>query len=82
MVSSISKSIFGLVVHLRRGNVCYIGGSDTLPPPLTREEELNLMMRMAGGETGRACDTSSSEICASSFTSPGNSKIRESASRT
>ncbi len=51
MVNSISKSIFGLVVHLRRGNVCYIGGSDTLPPPLTREEELSLMARMSGGDS-------------------------------
>ena len=39
---AIRQSIFGLVVHLRRGSVCYIGGSDLLPPPLSREEELEL----------------------------------------
>ena len=40
------QSIFGLVVQFRRGSVCYIGGSDLLPPPLSREEELDLMHRM------------------------------------
>ena len=29
------------------GTVCYIGGSDSLPPPLTREEENVLFARMA-----------------------------------
>ncbi len=29
----------------------YIGGSDTLPPPLTREREAELLMRLAAGET-------------------------------
>lgn len=47
---SITKSIFGLVVHLRRGSICYIGGSDTLPAPLTREEEIALMGKMAAGD--------------------------------
>ena len=28
------------------GTVCYIGGSDSLPPPLTREEETALFARM------------------------------------
>jgi len=48
---AIRQSIFGLVVHLRRGSVCYIGGSDLLPPPLSREEELELMRRMNLGDT-------------------------------
>ena len=39
-MKAIRQSIFGLVVQLRRGAVCYIGGSDLLPPPLSREEEL------------------------------------------
>ena len=47
---SVTKSIFGLVVHLRCGSICYIGGSDTLPPPLTREEELRLMSRVRNGD--------------------------------
>lgn len=47
---SVTKSIFGLVVHLRRGSVCYIGGSDTLPAPLSREEELALMERVGHGD--------------------------------
>ena len=29
------------------GTVAYIGGSDSLPPPLTREEEAALFARMA-----------------------------------
>ena len=48
--NSFSKSIFGLMVHLRKGSVCYIGGSDSLPAPLTREEELRLMGCMASGD--------------------------------
>ena len=39
-MKAIRQSIFGLVVQLRRGAVCYIGGSDLLPPPPSREEEL------------------------------------------
>ena len=33
------------------GKVMYIGGSDTLPPPLTREEEEEMLVRLGGGET-------------------------------
>ena len=32
------------------GKVLYIGGSDTLPPPLTREEEAGLIARLEKGE--------------------------------
>ncbi|HIU33668.1 MAG TPA: RNA polymerase sporulation sigma factor SigE [Candidatus Pullichristensenella excrementigallinarum] len=46
-LAAIRQSIFGLVVQLRRGGVCYIGGSETLPPPLTREEERAYMQRMS-----------------------------------
>ena len=49
-MKSIRQSIFGLVVQFRRGSVCYIGGSDLLPPPLSREEELEHMRRMAQGD--------------------------------
>ncbi len=44
----------GLPVH---GGVFYIGGSDTLPAPLTREEEQRLMAQLnAEGEQGIARD--------------------------
>lgn len=32
------------------GKILYIGGSDTLPPPLTREEEAGLIARLEKGE--------------------------------
>lgn len=40
-----------MVVQFRKGSVCYIGGSDLLPPPLTREEELSLVHRVRAGDT-------------------------------
>ena len=49
-VKSIRQSIFGLIVQIRRGSVCYIGGSDLLPPPLSREEEVALMRRCNAGD--------------------------------
>ena len=36
-----------LAIIRPEGTVAYIGGSDSLPPPLTREEETTLFMRMA-----------------------------------
>ena len=51
-VKSIRQSIFGLIVQIRRGSVCYIGGSDLLPPPLSREEEIALMRRCNAGDSG------------------------------
>ena len=50
-VQSIRQSIFGLIVQIRRGSVCYIGGSDLLPPPLSREEEVALMRRVQQGDS-------------------------------
>jgi len=35
---------------LRPGKIMYIGGSDTLPPPLTREEEADVLARLDAGE--------------------------------
>ncbi len=49
-MKSIRQSIFGLIVQIRRGSVCYIGGSDLLPPPLSREEEIALMRRVNQGD--------------------------------
>lgn len=42
-------TILGLWVP---GKVMYIGGSDTLPTPLSREEENDLVCRLAAGERG------------------------------
>lgn len=43
-----------LIQHLRQwiapDSIFYIGGSDTLPPPLPREEETELLERMIAGE--------------------------------
>ncbi len=49
--SNIRQSIYGLVVQIRRGSVCYIGGNDLLPPPLTREEELGLVLKVRAGDS-------------------------------
>ena len=35
---------------LRPGKIFYLGGSDTLPPPLSREEEADLLHRLDAGE--------------------------------
>ena len=51
-LKSIRQSIFGLIIQIRRGSVCYIGGSDLLPPPLSREEEIALMRRCNAGDGG------------------------------
>ena len=34
------------------GKIMYIGGSDTLPPPLSRDEEAELLARLDGGDEG------------------------------
>ena len=49
--SSVRQSIYGLVVQIRKGSVCYIGGSDLLPPPLTREEENSLIRKVHEGDS-------------------------------
>ena len=49
--SSVRQSIYGLVVQIRKGSVCYIGGSDLLPPPLTREEENSLVRKVHEGDS-------------------------------
>jgi RNA polymerase sporulation-specific sigma factor len=47
------KAMKRLMESLRRylrGKVMYIGGSDTLPPPLSREEEADLIFRLSEGD--------------------------------
>ena len=57
MLRSIKQRLYGLLVRLgliRPGKIMYIGGSDTLPPPLSREEEAQLLARLdSGGEAVR-----------------------------
>lgn len=43
----VRQTVFGLIVKMRRGNVCYIGGSDLLPAPLSREDEMEYLIRAA-----------------------------------
>lgn len=47
----VKRSVYGLIVRMRRGTVAYIGGSDQLPAPLTREEEEAMVRRSDNGDT-------------------------------
>ena len=58
----------------RPGNLHYIGGSDVLPAPLSREEERALHRPPGRGGPGGVRQRSSSTICAWSSTSPGGLK--------
>lgn len=40
-----------LIKHKKPDKVMYIGGSDTLPPPLSREEEQKLIVQLADGNS-------------------------------
>ena len=44
--ATIRKSMIDFISGVRRSPVCYIGGSDVLPAPLSREEETALMERL------------------------------------
>lgn len=46
----VKRSVYGLIVRMRRGTVAYIGGSDLLPAPLTREEEEAMVRRSDDGD--------------------------------
>jgi len=46
----VRRAVFGLLARLKGQGVMYIGGSDTLPPPLTKEEELALMEHLNTNE--------------------------------
>ena len=47
----IRKTVTDNHTRVRRRTVMYIGGSDTLPPPLTKQEEAELMQQMNSNET-------------------------------
>ena len=47
---SVRQTVLGLVIRVRRGTVCYIGGSDTLPAPLDREAEAAAVAAALGGD--------------------------------
>ena len=47
---NIAKIIVAWLRRLVSEGVHYIGGSDTLPPPLTREEEAKCMERLSAGD--------------------------------
>jgi len=53
MLRKFRAALSRLLVRLgliRPGKIMYIGGSDTLPPPLTREEETDVLARLDAGE--------------------------------
>ena len=53
MPHKLLAALRGLLIRLgllRPGKLQYIGGSDTLPPPLTREEEGEVLARLDAGE--------------------------------
>ena len=51
----VRRSVYGLIIRMRRGTVAYIGGSDMLPPPLNREEEeMYVRMSHAGDEYAKS----------------------------
>ena len=41
-----------LLASRRRGDIFYIGGSESLPPPLSAEEESNCIQALGRGEAG------------------------------
>lgn len=52
MIEKIRQILLRFLQRIAPDRVFYIGGSDTLPPPLPREEEAALLERMAAGEEG------------------------------
>jgi len=53
MILQIKRFFHGLMLRfglITPGKIMYIGGSDTLPPPLKREEESDLLDRMQQGD--------------------------------
>lgn len=46
---TIRQTVLGLIVKMRKGNICYIGGCDMLPAPLGRDEETDALERLQEG---------------------------------
>jgi len=46
----IRQAVIGMLARMKRQNILYIGGSDTLPPPLSKQEEIELMEQMKTNE--------------------------------
>ena len=67
-------------IYRPEGTVCYIGGSDCLPAPLTREEETALFARMEA-EPDAVRDTLVERNCGWLCISPASLKTRAWASR-
>lgn len=47
---AVRQTVFGLIVRMKRGNVCYIGGCDMLPAPLEREDEYRALVATSQGD--------------------------------
>ena len=45
------QTVIDMLARVKRRGVLYIGGSDTLPPPLSKQEEIELMEQMKTNET-------------------------------
>ncbi len=45
------QTVIDMLAKMRKRSVMYIGGSDTLPPPLSKQEEIELMEQMKTNET-------------------------------
>ena len=50
MIKMIVETIQRMLDHLRTDSIHYIGGSDILPPPLSREEEAALTAKLETGD--------------------------------
>ena len=46
---AVRQTVFGLIVRFRQGNVCYIGGCDMLPAPLSSDDEFKALLSMNEG---------------------------------
>ena len=51
-MNGLKRKLRLLLLRLRAKPLLYIGGSDTLPQPLSREEEADLICRLGEGDDG------------------------------
>ena len=52
MAHSMRRAVLGLMAGMGQSAICYIGGSDTLPAPLTKEQEQELLEHMQDNPQG------------------------------